>query len=109
MVGSEPVMRDTPHHIGNRSFVNGKSNVFLLIESIKTFYRSEREPTADGLARTIIRCRSVTCGNRFSLVETTFRRLSRLFHSRSPIHFSSCRIFFGPRRDFWFTESHGTM
>jgi hypothetical protein len=41
VVGSDPVKKDTPHHIGIRSFVNGKSDVFLLMESINTFYRSE--------------------------------------------------------------------
>ncbi|HTM13738.1 MAG TPA: hypothetical protein VL127_12525 [Bryobacteraceae bacterium] len=40
MVGSDPVKKDTPHHIGNRSFVNGKSDVFLLMWSINTFYGS---------------------------------------------------------------------
>jgi hypothetical protein len=33
-------MRDTPHHIGKRGFVNGKSDVFLLIRSISPFYRA---------------------------------------------------------------------
>jgi hypothetical protein len=79
MVGSDPVKKDTPHHIGNRSFVNGKSDVFLLMESINTFYRSEERAPVEGPALPIIRRRSVTCGNRFSLVETTFRRPDSAF------------------------------
>ena len=40
MVGCDPLMNDTPHDIGNRRFVNGKSDVFLLMRSINAFYGS---------------------------------------------------------------------
>ena len=32
MVGCDPLMNDTPHDIGNRRFVNGKTDVFSVDE-----------------------------------------------------------------------------
>ena len=45
MVGCDPVMTDTPHDIGNRSFVNEKSEVFLLMRPINTSYGKRADGT----------------------------------------------------------------
>src|SRR5207249_717737 len=97
MVGSEPVMRDTPHHIRNHRFVNAKCDVFLLMRPINAFYGSAefRIKTPNGLPITIVR--STPLGNLWKLLLTGGNHIllvHRLLHGLYTV------AFFVQRRDF---------